>query len=189
MGIRGLTVAVAAITMITLSGCGKIAEKASETATEKLSEQACKDNKPGEECDVDISKDGVKVKTGDGSFSAGGDTDYPDGYPDYLKADGFKPISAVSSGDGSVNVTLTGKTPGSALVKTLQGQAEAAGCTTDDATAATGGAIVTLNCSEGTVTLMGIGDTGAQQGANVTITPPPNGVAGFVRVWLRAAGR
>ena len=44
MGIRGLTVAVAAITMITLSGCGKIAEKASETATEKLSEQACKDN-------------------------------------------------------------------------------------------------------------------------------------------------
>ena len=171
MGFRRLAVAFAAITMISLTGCGKVAEKASEKASEKLAEQACKDGQAGEDCKVDISEDGVNVKTGDGSFSAGENTDYPDGYPDYLKADGFKPASAVSTGDGSSNVTLIGDTPGSELVKTLQSQAEGAGCTTDDATAATGGAIVSLNCAEGIVTLMGVGDSGSQQGASVTITP------------------
>ncbi len=171
MGFRQLTIAFAALTMISLTGCGKIAEKATEKASEKLTEQACKGNQAGEDCEVDISKDGVNVKTDDGSFSAGQNTAYPDGYPDYLKADGFKPVSAVTTGDGSINVTLIGDTPGSELVKTLKSQAEDAGCTTDDAAAATGGAIMSLNCAEGIVTLLGVGDAGSQQGASVTITP------------------
>lgn len=167
MNFKRLTMAFAAIAMTSLTGCGKVAEK----ATEKLAEQACQEGQSGENCDVDISEDGVKVETDDGSFSAGDQTDYPDGYPDYLKANGFTPMSAVTTGDGSINVTLVGETPGSELVKTLQGQAEAAGCTTDDATAATGGAIVSLNCADNIVTLLGVGDTGSQQGASVTITP------------------
>ncbi len=171
MGIRRLTVAFAAITMISLTGCGKVAEKATEKASEKLAEQACKDGQSGEDCDVDISKDGVKVNTDDGSFSAGGNVDYPDGFPEYLRADGFEPMSAVATGDGSMNVTLVGDTPGSELIEKLQSQATDAGCTVDEETAAAGVGLTGLDCAEGTVVLLDVGEANSQQAVTVTITP------------------
>lgn len=165
---RQLRVALALIALgLVGSGCGKVAEK----ATEKLAEKACEEGQSGENCDVDISEDGVNVNTDDGSISAGGNTDYPEGYPDYLKLNGAKPMSAVSAGDGSLNVTLTGDTPGTEMIKTLQSQAEDAGCTTDEATAATGGGVVSMNCTDTMITMLGIGDSGPQTGATITVTP------------------
>ncbi|MEZ5382716.1 MAG: hypothetical protein R2754_13110 [Microthrixaceae bacterium] len=163
-----LRVVLALVALVFLgSSCGKVAEQ----ATEKLAEKACESGQTGEDCDVDISEDGATVKVGDEEISAGDNTDYPEGYPDYLRLEGAKPISAVSAGDGSINVTLTGDTPGTEMLKTLQSQAEGAGCTADDATATAGGSIVSMNCADSTVTMLGIGDSGPQMGATITITP------------------
>lgn len=172
MNFKRLTIATITIATITLSGCGKIAEKATEKATEKIAEKACKDGQSGEDCEVDISKDGVQVNTDDGSFSSGENTDYPDGYPDYLKVDGTKPMSAIATGDGAMNVTLVGDVPGSEVVATLERQATDAGCTTDDEIPSAGVGFLSLNCSEGTVILMNLSDPDTQeQGVSITVTP------------------
>jgi len=68
------------ITLLTMSmlisGCDKIAEKASEEATEKIIEQAA-----GGEADVEVDKDGnFELKTKDGSIKAGS-TEWPDKIP------------------------------------------------------------------------------------------------------------
>jgi hypothetical protein len=137
MNLKRVALLVAALATIPAAGCGKLAEKATEKATEKVIEQACED---GGDCEVDLSKDGATVKRGDTEMSFGENADYPDGYPDYLKLDGFTPTQTIRSDDGSgsdgaggfVVTTMVNPDAGGAdSLAALSGQAEEAGCTPD----------------------------------------------------------
>ena len=158
--------ALVAIVALGSAGCGKVAEK----ATEKLAEQACQDGESGEDCEVDISEDGATVKVGDDEISAGVNTDYPAGFPDYLKVDGATPIQAVSLGDGSMSVTLQGD----GVLDALRRQAESSGCTSEES--ATGlGAVAILSCDVGQVSLVGQDDAAGGDGQVASITVSPEG--------------
>ena len=127
MNLKRVALLVAALAMISAAGCGKLAEKATEKATEKVVEQACKD---GEDCEVDFSKDGETMKIGDNEMAVGKNVDYPDGYPDYLKLDGFAPMYSSKMGSMLMTVTLTNPdADGANWVAALTGQADDAGCT------------------------------------------------------------
>lgn len=64
--------AVLALGLVAGVGCGKVAEKATERAVERVD---------GVD-DVDISEDGVRIETEDGVVDFSGDGTLPDGWPD-----------------------------------------------------------------------------------------------------------
>ena len=165
---KQLRVALALIALgLVGSGCGKVADK----ATEKLTEKACEDGQRGENCDVDISEVGTSVNTDDGESSAGATTDYPDGYPDYLKIDGVAPEFASKDSIGgsatfSVAVVEDDATVED-LVGTLRSQLEDAGCTSTIDDTSPGSAVVEYACDAGTAGIIA-GDTGGS--ASLTIS-------------------
>lgn len=90
------------------AGCGKASEKVSEKAAEKAIEREA-----GGKVDIDVDDDSgkVKVKTKDGSFSAGGEK-VPDAWPDDVPLP--KDLSGISatesSTDAQVGIQIQGET-------------------------------------------------------------------------------
>ncbi len=86
-----------------VSGCGadEIADQATEKAVEKQLEDA-----GGDDVDIDIDDETVKVETSDGTFEAG-TGDLPEGYPaDQVPVVDGTVMFAVSDGDGGFSVAV-----------------------------------------------------------------------------------
>ncbi len=94
MRARSAVVAVAVIAALVGTSCGKVVEKATEKAIENSSGA---DN-------VDISKDGVKIESKDGTFEAGATTEMPKDLP---KAPMFENASLKSSTKMSDSASTT----------------------------------------------------------------------------------
>jgi len=98
MGLKKTTAALLAAGALAaglgLSGCGQIAE----SATEKLIEQAA-----GGSVDVNIEGDGVTVEGSEGAMSIGGSVDLPDNWPSEVPTygDGTLVLVSVDAASGS----------------------------------------------------------------------------------------
>lgn len=167
MNIKRLALTLVAFLALVAAGCGGLTEKATEKATEKLAEQACQDGEDSENCDVDISEDGVQVNTDDGSFEVGENVDYPTDYPEYLRVDGIAPLSAISIGDGSMSTTIQGV----GVMDTIRRQAEAAGCTSEQDSATEIANVAILKCDVGQVSVTGQDDGTGEQVVSVSVIP------------------
>ena len=158
----------AAIIAISTAGCGKITESVVEKAAEAVCEDAQKEAGTTEDCNVDVTDDGVNLDTGDGNVSVGGDVDIPDGFPEYQQINGAKPQATVKAG-GAFVVTYAVDNAEEAG-KTLVDQATAAGCSNDDAmsteVSSENGSLTILKCTGGIATI-----TAAETGVNISFTP------------------
>lgn len=105
---RTAMIAMVGAAVLGTSACGAVADKAAEKATEKVTEEVT-----GAE-DVDISEDGVKVETQDGSMALGS-SEVPDGWPDDLLPipdDAGDLVANTISDGGSQSLSVTFTTSG-----------------------------------------------------------------------------
>lgn len=155
------------------TGCGKIVENAVEKASEAACNESQKNSGSNEECDIDISEDGVSAKVGDDEVSLNNDgAAIPAAFPSYLTLAGGNAVVATKT-SGTYNVAYTTTDPNA--VSALRAQAEEAGCTvtndtTSGETSGGTGSIVELDCPDGQATVAG-GVTGGQGGVNISFTP------------------
>jgi len=118
---RLLVVSVAATAVLFTASCGKVAEKAGEAAGEKILEESTGAK------DVEISKDGIAVKSEDGStFESKTSTEMPEDLPQAPMFDGYTLQSSTKLNDNSNSTWMlagTVKDPKAAfqgLVKSLK---------------------------------------------------------------------
>jgi hypothetical protein len=163
---RKTAVLAAIIVILGTSACGAVADKAGETAGEKLAEKAI-ENQSGGNADVDISDGGVKItdgeggtyevdadgnisgSSGDGDYQIGAGADLPDGWPEALNPPaGAEIISAITSGD---SMSVVAKIDGSIrdVYDALKGQLGDAGyeISSDSFTAADSGDFATMSAT------------------------------------------
>ena len=112
---RSLAASVIIALALTGTACGKVAEKAAEEAVERSTGG-----------DVDITKDGVKVKTEDGTFETGTSAELPEDLPKApLFVDSKLQSSTKLTNDGDTTWLLNGvvkdaKTAYRTMVKDLK---------------------------------------------------------------------
>lgn len=184
---------VAAALVLGLSACGAVADKASETAGEKLAEKAIEDQTGGS-ADVDISDGGVKISdgeggtyevdadgnvsgsSGDGNYQMGEGTELPEGWPAELAPpSGAEIVSAISSGD-SQSVVANIDAPIRDVYEGLKGQLTDAGydVSSDNYTSSDGGDFAALSATgtdyEVVVTLSTDGAGGSGTVATMNLT-------------------
>lgn len=75
---RLLTATIATLTLLSLAGCGSIAENLTEEVAERALEAEGSGNV---ELDLDNDNGGISVETSEGSFSVGGARELPDTFP------------------------------------------------------------------------------------------------------------
>ncbi len=87
-----------------ISGCGKVAEKASEQAVEKVIE-----SETGEKVDLDMDNESVEITTDQGTIKAGATYDWPSGMPSDVPEFKYGSISSVieSTTEAGTSYTVT----------------------------------------------------------------------------------
>jgi hypothetical protein len=97
-----LGVAVLGAALVLGTGCGAVADKATERATEEATEEAL-----GGDAQVDVDDDGnVQIESEDGSASYG-TGELPDDWPDDIPMPDDTEITAAISSDGTSNISGT----------------------------------------------------------------------------------
>ena len=85
--------------VFSIVSCKKLADKALEKAVEKVAEVAVENN-----ADIDITKDGIEIKTEEGSISIGSSaTEWPKDAPKIVPELNAK-LTAVSSMNGTITI-------------------------------------------------------------------------------------
>jgi hypothetical protein len=165
MGIKRTAAALAvAAVVIGTSACGAVADKAGETAGEKLAEKAIEEGSGGN-ADVDISDGGVKISdgeggtyevdadgnvsgsSGDGEYQIGEAAELPEGWPaDLAPPSGADIVSAITTAD-SMSVVANIDAPIRDVYEAVKGQLADAGyeVTNDSYTSSDTGDFATLS--------------------------------------------
>lgn len=171
---RALTGGLAGLALVAgTSGCGAIADKASEKATEKIAESAtgCED------VDFDVEGGGASANCDGRQFdaSATGQAALPDGWPEDLPAPDGTQI--VTSGGATDGLGYLGLVPGTVdqVAADVRATLEAAGYTIDEdaSTTPTGdtvnGGSASVQASDGTFTANVLLTTDASDQESVSI--------------------
>lgn len=96
--------AMSGLLVLGAGACGKVSDKVGEKVGEKVAEQATGG-------DVDVSDDGLTIKTKDGEFSSKTTKELPDSWPGDIVpvADGFEieNVTETKTGDGAMSMVST----------------------------------------------------------------------------------
>lgn len=127
MNARRSVIAVAAVAVAVgtlLTGCGQIAE----SATEQLIEQAA-----GGSVNIDIEGDGMTVEGEDGAISMGGNLDLPDNWPGEVPtfSDGSLVFVTVDAASGSASAMWNTESSVEDALGAMKGSIEGAGYAVD----------------------------------------------------------
>lgn len=142
---------------VVMSGCGKAAEKVSEKAAEKAIESAT-----GGQAQVDLGKNEITVKTGEGTTKVGGTQEWPAKIAaDVPKFTAGKIVSIVENtpADGGYQVMVGIEGAAMADIEKYKGQLESAGWKITSTTKVEDGYMVSAEKEKRTVLISFSGKT------------------------------
>jgi hypothetical protein len=100
--------AMTGLLVVGAGACGKVSDKVGEKVGEKVAEKSLESAGGG---DVDISDDGMSIKTKDGEYSSKATKDLPKGWPSDILAvaDGFEieNVTESKTADGAMSIVST----------------------------------------------------------------------------------
>lgn len=167
---KTLLIVIVVILMVLAAGgfaLKKAQEKISQIAGEKIAETMM-EKAAGGTADVDISGDGLTVKTKDGTFTAGTSlpSDFPSDIPIYPGSDVAYSGTNTSQDGGGAGVMLTTADEASKIIAYYKKELASAGWTVEDTQNVAG--TTAMTAAKGNRNLY-LGVTGSDDGTTITI--------------------